>query len=392
MTIKSFRGLNNRGDPLRLGMDWLAVADNVDVTDTGALVRRAHYSLSMPGACSSAYATLDHQRMYVVQAGVLGAMTSPTGSTPLRSGISGAQMYWAEINRTAYYNNGSECGAIRPDNTLVDWTWPMPTTPTLTPVTGALAAGTYRVCFTYLLADGRETGTSDFAELTLTQGQALQISSIPQTPGLTTRVYIAPADSTDYRLAATTVLSALVWNSSPDELGTDCDTLTLDPIPPGADVIQFWSGRVYAAVYMPASNQTAVFFSLPMGFHLFDMNGDFILLPGRVLAMAPHEKALIIGTDVAIYAYDEKLEQLADYGVVPGWCWSADEADEEGADGSLLIWTMRGMCRALPFVNLTADHLSVAPGVQAGAAVISANGQKKFVVALHQGGAAFNQR
>ena len=46
MEIKEFRGLNNVTDPLRLGLGWLATADNIDVTDTGSIIRRKGYSLA----------------------------------------------------------------------------------------------------------------------------------------------------------------------------------------------------------------------------------------------------------------------------------------------------------------------------------------------------------
>jgi len=46
----------------------------------------------------------------------------------------------------------------------------------------------------------------------------------------------------------------------------------------------------------------------------------------------------------------------------------------------------------MPFTNLTQGHLSVAPGVQAGASVIERDGQRRFVVSLHRGGTAFNAR
>jgi hypothetical protein len=108
--------------------------------------------------------------------------------------------------------------------------------------------------------------------------------------------------------------------------------------------------------------------------------------------LAPTPTALLIGTDRAVHAYDgENLAEQASYGVVPGWCWARDD-DEGGESIGVYIWTQRGLCKAMPFVNLTSGHLSVAPGTQAGAAVIAQGGQKRFVAVLHQGGTAFNSR
>ena len=74
MATKTFRGLNNVTDPLRLGLSWLAQADNVDITATGALRKRAGYTKPFSGVLSGAYATLDFKRLYVVDSGVLKAM------------------------------------------------------------------------------------------------------------------------------------------------------------------------------------------------------------------------------------------------------------------------------------------------------------------------------
>jgi hypothetical protein len=103
--------------------------------------------------------------------------------------------------------------------------------------------------------------------------------------------------------------------------------------------------------------------------------------------LAPTPGGLIIGTDTAIHVYDgETLAALAPYGVIPGRHWA------EQADGNILFWTERGACRALPFANLTESAISVAPGTQACGALVAKDGETRYVVALHEGGAAFNPR
>lgn len=383
-TVSTFKGLNNVSDPLRLGLSWLAQADNVDITDAGAIKKRSGYRKAFAGAITGAYSTLDFTRLFVVDGGALKAMTGPAAAVSLLTGLSGAPMHFTEVNDQVFFNNGSERGIIQPDNTVTDWDWREPDAPSVAAVTGNLPAGLYRVCCTFILPDGRETGSSDAAELVLAQGQALQITGLAQLNGLTTRVYIAPADSTVFQSAGAPVSSAMVWNDSPNNLGADLLTDGLDPLPAGADVIQHWKGRIYAAQYFADANQTAIWFSQPLGFHLFDLNQDFILVPGRVAMLAPHDSGLVIGTDKAIHAYgSEGLALLAPYGVVPGWHWSKDE-------GRVLFWSTRGLCGAMPFTNLTERQVSVAPGLQAGGALIERDGRKRYLVALHRGGTAFN--
>lgn len=372
--ITSFLGLNNITDPLRVGFGWLSVADNVVVTDTGALEKRKGYSRVEAGSFSAAYSTQDYQRCYLIASGVMRTLTGAV----IRTGISPAPMYWAEINDNVYFSNGTDRGVIQPDNSLIDWAWTVPATPTVAAVTGTLPAGLYQVRCTALTADGRETGASDAAEITLNGSQALQITGLAPN----SRVYIAPADSSVFQFAVAAT-GAMVWNASPDNLGRELLNNLLDPLPLGTDVIQFWKGRAYAAQYMPEHKQTVVWFSEPMGFHLFNLSRSFIMVPGRVTMMAPHDTALVIGTDTRQYAYTgEALKQIADYGVVPGQHWAADEE-------RIIYWTTRGVC-TFPFSNLTERSVSVAPGVQAGGTIVRSGGQKRFVVTLQQGGSAFN--
>ena len=378
LRIDQFLGLNNVSDALRLGLGWLVTANNVNVTDTGSLVRRDGYSRSSAGSFTSAYATRDYSRLYVVDGGVLKS-SNGTDHVAIQTLASTARMFWCEINDQVFYNNGTDSGILNRAHSLKTWRWDIPSSPTVQAVTGSLAAGLYRVLVTTRLADGRETGASDPVELVLTEGQALQISGIPAD----SNVYIAPADSTVFSLAASPSGTAMVWNQSPDALGRDFVLDGLDPLP-ACDVIQAWKGRIYASQYDATNDQSAVWFSQPLGFHLFNLARDFFMVPGKVLMLAPHDAGLIVGTDKATHAYTpDGLTLLADYGVVPGKSWDVDGK-------RILIWTTRGVCSVLPFENLTERQVSVPPGVQAACCVIHSRGQKRFVAAIQQGGEAFN--
>ena len=383
--IRAFKGLNNVSNPLRLGLGWLAQADNIDVSETGAIVKRSGCSLAMAGNILSGFSTYDYNRMYLVDGGNLKTMTGPASSKTLKTGLSSAVMNWTEINDQVFYNNGVDRGIIFQDNTLKDWAWVQPGVVSLSAGTGNLDAGTYQVRCLFILPDGRKTGASDDGvAFTLTSGQSLVISNIPQTSGGRTEVYIAPANSTVYQLAATTTATAMVWNATPETLGMDLPIGLLDPLPVGADIILAWKSRIYASQFMPTENQTVIWYSQPLGFHLFDLSSDFFIVPGKVLMLAHHDDVVIVGTDQRIFAYDATgIKELASYGVVPGVNWDEDE-------GQTYFWTTRGLCQALPFKNLTESHVSVAPGVQAGGLIVRKGGRKRYLVALHQGGTAFN--
>lgn len=377
MDVTKFRGLNSVSDPMRLDMSWLVKADNVHITDSGAIAKRDGYVLSRAGSFLSAYNTLDFSRLYLVDGNVI---TTFDGTAI--DGILDAShpMYWAEVNEQVFFNNGIDSGVILPDNSVLPWRWEVQPAPVIAVITGSLPAGTYQARCTTVLPDGRETGTSDPAYLTIEDGFGIQLSGM--TPGC--NVYITPADSEVYQLAGTATSTSFTFNTGPDDLGRDLLNAFLDPLPLGTDVIQFWKGRAYAAQFMPSENQTVIWFSEPIGYHLFNLNSNFIIVPGKVEMLAPHSTALVIGTDARVFAYDgQKLEQMADYGVVPGQHWALDGE-------RILFWSTRGLVSAFPFQNITEKQVSVAPGVRAGGCLVRQGGQVRYVAAIQSGGNAFN--
>ena len=120
-------------------------------------------------------------------------------------------------------------------------------------------------------------------------------------------------------------------------------------------------------------------------------SGPTTTTTGKSATAAIGESGLQVMQPVAMPFCWQVFMPLTTYGVVPGWCWARDD-DENGESTGVYIWTQRGLCKAMPFVNLTSGHVSVAPGIQAGAAVIAQGGQRRFVACLHAGGEAFNAR
>lgn len=385
--VQSFKGLNNVTDPLRLGLGWLAVADNINVTSTGAVERREGYARSLAGAITSAYATQTYDRLFVVDGGALKRIGGDMAAELLLAGLNAAPMHWAELNEQVFFSNGTDAGVIDQFDAVREWAWPTVQAPELAAVTGDLTPGTYRVACTQVLSDGRETGASEPVAIELGEGGALQITNIPQRAGCATRTYVAPAGSTVFQLAAHGAAQALTWNQGPDALGAELTTLGMAPLPVGAARIAAWGGRIYAAQYFPEVKQSAVWFSEPLGFHLFDLSKNFFLVAGEVTHLVAVDAGLIVCTDKQVLAYTgEGLKQLAPYGAPAGWPSAADD------DGTVLFWTHRGLCRALPFANLTQRRVSLEPGASAGAAIVWRDGEKRFLVSLQSGGNAFNPR
>lgn len=358
-SFRYFKGLNNSTDPLRLGMSWLVAADNVHITDTGALEKRNGYALRRAGSFVSAYAALDGSRMFLV---------TDSGEVQTHDGITiatietSAPIHWAEVNGDVYFTNGVSDGIIKPDGTFNTWSYPMPSQPTLSAATGSLDAGIWRVRCTFLLGDGRETGAGVESEIVLYAGQSLRITDIPKSPtNAKTLVYIAPANSRVFQHAFTTPSSSAVWNQSSNALGYELRNSFFDPLPRGEICsIQFWMGRCYVAQYLQEIDQTVVWNSEPMGYHLFNLASGFFMVAGRVTMLAPAQTGLIVGTNNQILAYDgEKIAEIAPYGAMPGQHWVEDT---NNGTSRILFWSTRGICSALPFANLTeANYITPAP-------------------------------
>jgi hypothetical protein len=386
--ITRFKGLNNVSDGIRLKNGWMSKADNINITDTGGIVRREGYSPVIAGSIKGCYTTEDFKRMYLALNGGIHLVNGNDFTTSeLLGGMALGEIRWAETNHQVYFTDGVNSGVITPSEEVISWGWEPPTPISLTAIDGNLPAGDYRVACTFILPDGRETGASNIEHITVSEGKAILVEGIELRQGYDTLVYVAPADSTVFQLAFKADAPSMVWGGNPDQLGVEATTLFLDPLPGDAKFPTFWRGRVYVSEFIPSQNVSIVWFSEPLGYHLFDLSKNFILVPGEVVMLAPSPDALILGTLGSVYSYNEDtFTTEASYGVVPGWSWAKDE------DNKILFWTCRGLCSALPFSNLTLRQISVRPGSRVGATIIHKDGYKRFLACLHKGGEIFNPR
>ncbi|MCH8856318.1 MAG: hypothetical protein IIA03_08785, partial [Proteobacteria bacterium] len=201
MKIKRFLGLNNVTDPLRMPAGWLSRADNVNITDTGAVVKRAGFEpvLQAPATVRSAFANKAMDRLYL-HAGdeVLRVMPDMSPRT-LAAGVGAAPLRWDEFNKQALFVGPEAAGIITRDNELLPLRWDMPMPPLLRAVPGVMPAGTYRVCWAWVMPDGRETGVGEAAHIDLAEGEGIEIAGLPQVAGWRVRLYLCPAGSTVFQ-------------------------------------------------------------------------------------------------------------------------------------------------------------------------------------------------
>lgn len=394
-TLSRFKGLNNVADPMRgtrpgtedpLTWEWQSVADNVDGTDNDRLTRREGYQQFIPATgISGSYSTFDYSRCYIIDSGTLKQVNHDGTTRTLYGTLSGVP-FWSEVNDVIYLSCEADKLQVHADGSIRRWGVPTPIQPTVDAVSGSLYAGTVQVAFTYTDEFGREGGASPSAAVTVGENGGVAISGIPATAGYRTNVYATESDGTVFYFAGSfSGQTAYTLTHMPH--GPELTTQFLDEVPENAKYVAALGANLYASEYVPELDQTVVWSSEALGYHLFNLNSNYFLIPGEVTQMYGAKTGLLVTTHNRTFVYNnDKLDQVAEYGAVPG------QHADLGADEKIYFWTKRGLCRVMPFENLTETRVSVAPGVYAGGGIVERGGYKKYVAVIHQGGDAFNRR
>lgn len=146
---------------------------------------------------------------------------------------------------------------------------------------------------------------------------------------------------------------------------------------PEGEHIAFFGGRVWIGRYDAATNQSFIFRSRPFRWGAWDLFTDYIPAAGRLTMLAGTVAGVLIGTDRSVlhYSADGTLQTLAEYGVVPGAPF------DRARDGTLWFWTVRGLCRAVPFQAVTEDRVSVDPGARCAVCLTRARGVEHALIA-----------
>lgn len=379
-SIRGFRGLTNTVDPIQLKATDLVRADDVLVTPQGQLERFPGFTLRRALTNEAGtFVSRDRQRLYVIENGSLLRLDDALGAgAVLRTGLSVARPYHScEVNGDIFYTNGVDRGRITSAGEARPWGSPVPPAPGVSAAGGSLRAGRYSVVCTFVDAWGLESGNSEAIEL---EGSGGVMVTVPALAGYTTNVYVNA--NTVFYLAAENAVGAVAINT-PAQFGRELEFLSASE--PRGELPAVFNGQVYCAESFPTVDLSVLWESRPLLYHHFDVDRG-VAYNGIARMLVATEDALIFGTDREIRAWNgERWSLLADYGVIAGHHACV-------LDGRVYFWTERGLCRAMPFANITESRLSVAPGLLAGGAVIEQAGMTRYVLGLQQGGAAYNDR
>jgi hypothetical protein len=364
--VRGFKGLNNRIDPTALGLEWQVQADNLLCDDAGYLVRRPGLQ-ALSSGLRDLYGRRDGRMLGVTTGDVLVEIAENGAQTPLFAGMLGGPFQWTELGYTVFAMSETHAWAIYP-NRLVSWGIPSCPPPG---VSGDGGEFSYRIACVFVAPDGRQGGTTSL--VTAFAGETGGIIVTPPTlAGYQTRTYASTPDGTELYLVSegTTpfVLDALTR-------GVPLSTLHHYP-PPLGGVIGDFHSRLAVGVWEPELDRSVIYFSQPDNPHVFQLDSDFQIVAGRVTALVSVPRAIIIGTDRAIYIdpIDEPVQRVAEYGVLPGGLIQDDR-------GVVEFWTQRGLCVARPFKNLTDERMAVAVREKITAAFWPWQGSQYAVVA-----------
>lgn len=382
--VEKFLGLRNTVVPKRQPPGALARAVNVDLDDSGALVRRSGSTRVWDAMARfrSVYAMRHQQAMFVVDADQLYRVESRAGAfqpveSPLGSySIPEGQVFWAEAGDFVFISTGGFKGVIV-NGALYPWGVEAAPEPTVyVSASGNLPRGLYQVAAARVDGVGRHGPASEIVQVDI--GDAGGALRIEVAPGC--RAYVSGCNGETLYHSPGTVLEAPyqgAYRLDPAQIGTFG--------PPPGDVIEYAETKLWVAVHDPSSDTTTVFASKPFWWHLFDLAADYLQVPGRVLGMARCNEELIIATDRDVWRYASNatpdLLRLRRFGAIPGYPVTLLPPDPPHQPyETVLIWTVKGWFRYSPEIplgdDLTRDIYQMPPGSTCSTAFLERGGSR----------------
>lgn len=335
------KGLRNDVSPERFDPQDMAVAQNVDLDETGKLYRRLGTKRRIAGDMHSLFGFGD--MAYVVSNGVLNALSQDMLLTPITA-VAVNRVSYTGINEKVYWSNNVVSGELKGAGN-VPWGIAVPPPITATTIPGAMRAGRYMMSITYVRSDGRESGAPRSTEIALGDNLGLQFSNLPVSsdPLVTTkRIYITGCNGDLPYLTAT--LTNSTKTASVTELpaqGMALRTQFMGPAPVG-QVVGYFAGRAYVA------SGPYLWYSLPHEYDLFDLRTGFVAFDANVQTFAAVSDGIYIGTERATYWLEGKdptqfvRTQVAAVGTVLGTEVHLRNdlvgKQEEGTPGKVVGW------------------------------------------------------
>jgi hypothetical protein len=366
--ITEFLGIRNTSPIRSIPNNALSFAQDVNLSDTGVLTQREGFP-STPSVpltnVTLAYVTLD-QSSYVVANGIINRFNDDLSYVAIAPCNAVAL---TDFGKTIFTSDGLRILDDKAINIKLE-TPNLP--PTLTLISGSLPASSYNSCYTYRsIASKLESGSSPPATIELTDDtHGFAIAPVTPPDGYTVVYY-------------TTDVGGSVYYDN-NGVPLQQSQVLANPFPNDIEHICFHHSRLWVSRTLPEGG-SILWYSDAFLYHIYDMVGQRLMIPGKILAMASLAAGLLVCTDVAIWLCDENsMTLIADYGVVPG------KPLARTADGTVYIHTVWGSGTAYPFDNLTYKKFSAPPGTNCTTAMVYKDGIEAFIVLSDGLGKPFN--
>ena len=321
-----FLGINNRLPDFALHKDkvgdYLRDAINVDVTDSGHLVRRK--ALSLVQALTGAHSLFGE---YLVIDSAIYRITLPTYSQVLvKTLTSNAKMAWHELNGDIYYSNGTDTGRIDAAGNWYPWGLPLPAEPVVATLPGGLPAGYYQVAVSYARYVGgtavanllEEGGVSPSNNYELTSDGALRVTLPAATVWAThINVYVSTQNGSIPMLQAVVPVGTATVDVTVLNMGRDAVQRFEEPLPAGHRVFSF-NGRLCCL-----SGDT-LYYGLPYKPGYYDPVAGRIQFPATVSVAIGNQSGIYVAADKTYFIAGADLDgevvlrDVLPYGAVPG--------------------------------------------------------------------------
>ena len=313
-----FLGINNRLPDFALNAEagrWLRAADNVDVTNSGNLVRRKAAVLVQ--ALSSPHSLFNG---YMVRSSALYAVTLPTyGETLVKVLSSNAPMSYCAFNGDIYYSNGTDSGRISESGTWYPLALPTPDAPSASYIGGSLIAGKYQIAVSYANATtGEEGGVSASTNYELAMDGGIRVNLPAATTGAThVNVYVSTLNGSIPMLAATVASGTATVDVVSESTGREANQRYEAPLPVGTRIFMF-NGRLCSI------SGNSLYYGIP--------HRPGYYLPSEGMIQFPENISIAIGNQLGLYVVADKtyflqgtdlgtvelVRDVLPYGAVPG--------------------------------------------------------------------------
>lgn len=399
--LNEFKGLNNKQPPDRTPDNYQKKLVNFDLDAHGNIQKRPGYERLEEGNFHSLWS--DTYNCYVVKDGELVELSPDTyTASPLTLTATGVQpgaypVSFARIDEFVYFSSENTNGKIK-NGQVFPWGVECPqAAPSLVIGNGSLGKGAYSVAFTYVTAEGQESGSSTLSYVEVQPNSSLVVQNIPQPtdPNVhSINVYCTHQNGTDlYKVGNLPLGATSLAIFDTLKFGRKLRTLHKRPAPRGT-IVRNHQG------YILVADERYLWFSEPLQYDLFDLRGGFVYFERPITAVCPVDSGVWVSDEDKLYYLDgkdpkrfirtsEEPTSIVPHSAVsvPGDVFGEGTSTSPGK--KWLVTTSRGLTLLMnggQARNLTQKNISLPKAADAAAALFEENGVSKYISLLSNSG------